>query len=148
MNRISCTNKLNDFLNEKVAFAFIFIDLDEFHLINDTFGHKEGDKVLQKVTECLSSFQIPDMHLFREHDDQFVMLIENITKERVEVSKSIQKKISEHFVIEEEDVYLSASIGIFGPSDGEDVKYYFMLMLLWKKQKKKEKGIIIFMAMD
>ena len=49
MNRISCTNKLNNFLNEKVAFAFIFIDLDEFHLINDTFGHKEGDKVLQKL---------------------------------------------------------------------------------------------------
>lgn len=50
--------------------------------------------MLQKVTECLSSFQIPDMHLFREHDDQFVMLIENITKERVEVfAKSIQKRL-------------------------------------------------------
>ena len=45
--------------------------------------------MLQKVTECLSSFQIPGIHLFREHDDQFVMLIENITKERVEgVSKT------------------------------------------------------------
>ncbi|MDA2733336.1 EAL domain-containing protein [Bacillus cereus] len=143
MNRISCTNKLNDFLNEKVAFAFIFIDLDEFHLINDTFGHKEGDKVLQKVTECLSSFQIPDMHLFREHDDQFVMLIENITKERVEVfAKSIQKKISEHFVIEEEDVYLSASIGIvMVPTDGEDEKILFQRVdAALEKAKEKGKG--------
>ncbi|MBP0878946.1 sensor domain-containing protein [Bacillus anthracis] len=143
MNRISCTNKLNDFLNEKVAFAFIFIDLDEFHLINDTFGHKEGDKVLQKVTECLSSFQIPDMHLFREHDDQFVMLIENITKERVEVfAKSIQKKISEHFVIEEEDVYLSASIGIvMAPTDGEDEKILFQRVdAALEKAKEKGKG--------
>ncbi|KAB7635864.1 GGDEF domain-containing phosphodiesterase [Bacillus sp. B3-WWTP-C-10-D-3] len=143
MNRISCTNKLNDFLNEKVAFAFIFIDLDEFHLINDTFGHKEGDKVLQKVTECLSSFQIPNMHLFREHDDQFVMLIENITKERVEVfAKSIQKKISEHFVIEEEDVYLSASIGIvMAPTDGEDEKILFQRVdAALEKAKEKGKG--------
>ncbi|MDV6362645.1 EAL domain-containing protein [Bacillus cereus] len=143
MNRISCTNKLNDFLNEKVAFAFIFIDLDEFHLINDTFGHKEGDKVLQKVTECLSSFQMPDMHLFREHDDQFVMLIENITKERVEVfAKSIQKKISEHFVIEEEDVYLSASIGIvMAPTDGEDEKILFQRVdAALEKAKEKGKG--------
>lgn len=143
MNRISCTNKLNNFLNEKVAFAFIFIDLDEFHLINDTFGHKEGDKVLQKVTECLSSFQIPDMHLFREHDDQFVMLIENITKERVEVfAKSIQKKISEHFVIEEEDVYLSASIGIvMAPTDGEDEKILFQRVdAALEKAKEKGKG--------
>ncbi len=84
MNRISCANKLNTLLNDNTEFALVFIDLDEFHLINDTFGHKEGDKVLQKVTECLSSFEIAGMHLFREHDDQFVMLIENITKERVE----------------------------------------------------------------
>ncbi|EEL47428.1 Sensory box/GGDEF [Bacillus cereus Rock3-42] len=143
MNRISCTNKLNDFLNEKVAFAFIFIDLDEFHLINDTFGHKEGDKVLQKVTECLSSFQMPGIHLFREHDDQFVMLIENITKERVElVAKSIQKKISEHFVIKEEDVYLSASIGIvMAPTDGEDEKILFQRVdAALEKAKEKGKG--------
>ena len=89
------------------------------------------------------------MHLFREHDDQFVMLIENITKERVEVFAKAYKKISEHFVIEEEDVYLSASIGIvMAPTDGEDEKYYFKeLMLLWKS-KRKGKGHYHFMAMD
>ncbi|USL14163.1 EAL domain-containing protein [Bacillus thuringiensis] len=143
MNRISCTNKLNDFLNEKVDFAFIFIDLDEFHLINDTFGHKEGDKVLQKVTECLSSLQIDGMHLFREHDDQFVMLIENITKERVEVvANNILERISEHFVIQEEDVYLSASIGIvMAPTDGKDEKILFQRVdAALEKAKEKGKG--------
>ena len=71
--------------------------------------------------------KIEGMHLFREHDDQFVMLIENITKECVEeIAKGILKNISEYFVIEEEDVYLSASIGIvMAPADGEDEKYYF-----------------------
>ncbi|MED2011712.1 EAL domain-containing protein [Bacillus wiedmannii] len=143
MNRISCANKLNVFLNDNTEFALVFIDLDEFHLINDTFGHKEGDKVLQKVTECLSSFPIDGMHLFREHDDQFVMLIENITKERVEiVAKSILKKISEHFVIEEEDVYLSASIGIvMAPTDGEDEKILFQRVdAALEKAKEKGKG--------
>ncbi|PEI70441.1 GGDEF domain-containing protein [Bacillus wiedmannii] len=143
MNRISCANKLNVFFNDYTEFALVFIDLDEFHLINDTFGHKEGDKVLQKVTECLSSLQIDDMHLFREHDDQFVMLIENITKERVEiVAKSILKKISEHFVIEEEDVYLSASIGIvMAPTDGEDEKILFQRVdAALEKAKEKGKG--------
>ncbi|EJS64654.1 GGDEF domain-containing protein [Bacillus cereus] len=143
MNRISCTNKLNEFLNEKKEFALVFMDLDEFHLINDTFGHKEGDKVLQKVTECLSNLQIEDMHLFREHDDQFVMLIENITKECVEkVAKNILEKISEHFVIEEEDVYLSASIGIvMAPTDGADEKILFQRVdAALEKAKEKGKG--------
>ncbi|CKE61529.1 GGDEF domain containing membrane protein [Streptococcus pneumoniae] len=143
MNRISCTNKLNTFLNESVNFALVFIDLDEFHRINDTFGHKEGDKVLQKVTECLSNLKIEGMHLFREHDDQFVMLIENITKEYVEeVAKSILKNISEYFVIEEEDVYLSASIGIvMAPADGEDEKILFQRVdAALEKAKEKGKG--------
>ncbi|MDR2992787.1 MAG: EAL domain-containing protein [Bacillus cereus] len=147
MNRISCTNKLNTFLNENINFALVFIDLDEFHRINDTFGHKEGDKVLQKVTECLSNLKIEGMHLFREHDDQFVMLIENITKECVEaVAKSILKNISEYFVIEEEDVYLSASIGIvMAPADGEDEKILFQRVdAALEKAKEKGKGHYYF----
>ncbi|MES5895908.1 EAL domain-containing protein [Bacillus cereus group sp. RP43] len=143
MNRISCTNKLNEFLNENKELALVFMDLDEFHLINDTFGHKEGDKVLQKVTECLSNIEIEGMHLFREHDDQFVMLIENITKEYVEeVAKNILEKISEHFVIEEEDVYLSASIGIvMAPTDGADEKILFQRVdAALEKAKEKGKG--------
>ncbi|PFQ44718.1 GGDEF domain-containing protein [Bacillus cereus] len=147
MNRISCTNKLNTFLNENINFALVFIDLDEFHRINDTFGHKEGDKVLQKVTECLSNLKIEGMHLFREHDDQFVMLIENITKECVEaVAKSILKNISEYFVIEEEDVYLSASIGIvMAPMDGENEKILFQRVdAALEKAKEKGKGHYYF----
>ncbi len=110
---------------------------------------KKEIKVLQKVTECLSSFEIAGMHLFREHDDQFVMLIENITKERVEgVAKNILKRISEHFVIEEEDVYLSASIGIvMAPTDGEDEKILFQRVdAALEKAKEKGKGHYHFIA--
>lgn len=55
------------------------------------------------------------------------MLIENIKKEYVEeVVKSILKNISEYFVIEEEDVYLSVLIGIVMVLvDGEDEKILF-----------------------
>ncbi|QWU43490.1 GGDEF domain-containing phosphodiesterase [Bacillus sp. NP247] len=147
MNRISCTNKLNEFLDDNKEFALVFIDLDEFHLINDTFGHKEGDQVLKKVTECLRELKIEDMHLFREHDDQFVMLIENITKECVEeVAQTILRKISEHFVIEEEDVYLSASIGIImAPEDGMDEKMLFQRVdAALEKAKEKGKGYYHF----
>ncbi|CAH2465619.1 MULTISPECIES: sensor domain-containing protein [Bacillus cereus group] len=147
MNRISCTNKLNEFLDDNKEFALVFIDLDEFHLINDTFGHKEGDQVLKKVTECLRELKIEDMHLFREHDDQFVMLIENITKECVEeVAQTILKRISEHFVIEEEDVYLSASIGIvMAPKDGMDEKMLFQRVdTALEKAKEKGKGYYYF----
>ena len=89
------------------------------------------------------------MHLFREHDYQFVMLIENITKEYVEEIAKHTENISEYFVIEEEDVYLSASIGIvMAPADGEDEKYYFRESMSLRKAKEKEKDTIIFIVVD
>ncbi|KFN01911.1 GGDEF domain-containing protein [Bacillus clarus] len=141
MNRISCTNKLNELLNENKKFAFVFIDLDEFRLINDTFGHKEGDQVLKRITNCLRDLHVENMHLFREHDDQFVILIENITKEQVEeIVQMVLKKISRHFVIEKEDVYLSASVGIvMAPEDGIDEKTLFRCVD-GALEKAKEKG--------
>lgn len=107
---------------------------------------KKGSSI-KKVTECLRELKIEDMHLFREHDDQFVMLIENITKECVEeVAQTILKRISEHFVIEEEDVYLSASIGIvMAPKDGMDEKMLFQRVdTALEKAKEKGKGYYYF----
>ena len=122
LNRISCINMLNQLLSEKKKFAFIFIDLDEFHLVNDTFGHEKGNQVLQKVASRLRKLQTKDIHLYREHDDQFVMLIENINEEQVEnIVQIILKRINDCFVVNEEEVYLNASIGIvMAPRDGID----------------------------
>ena len=91
------------------------------------------------------------MHLFREHDDQFVMLIENITKRICRGScKNILQNISNYFVIEEEDVYLSASIGIvMAPTDGEDEKCFSKEWIFaLEKAKEKGKGHYHFIAMD
>ncbi|KEK23370.1 sensor domain-containing protein [Bacillus gaemokensis] len=141
LNRISCSNKLNALLNTKKEFALIFIDLDEFHLINDTFGHEIGDRVLKKVTNRLKNIYVKDMYLFREHDDQFVMLIENINKDQVEgIVQTTLKKINDCFVINEKTVYLNASIGIvMVPEDGTDEKTLFQ-RADGALEKAKEKG--------
>lgn len=62
-------------------FALIIFDINRFKEINDTFGHVAGDKVLQKVGECLKD-------TFRKHDfiaryggDEFVVLIEELSRD-------------------------------------------------------------------
>jgi diguanylate cyclase len=62
-------------------FALILFDVDRFKEINDTFGHVAGDKVLQKVSECLRETFRKDDFIARYGGDEFVVLIEELSRD-------------------------------------------------------------------
>jgi diguanylate cyclase len=62
-------------------FALILFDVDRFKEINDTFGHVAGDKVLQKVGECLRETFRKDDFIARYGGDEFVVLIEELSRD-------------------------------------------------------------------
>lgn len=62
-------------------FALILFDVDRFKEINDTFGHVAGDKVLQKVSECLRETFRRDDFIARYGGDEFVVLIEELSRD-------------------------------------------------------------------
>lgn len=63
------------------SFALILFDIDQFKEINDTFGHVAGDKVLQKVSECLRETFRKNDFIARYGGDEFVVLIEELTRD-------------------------------------------------------------------
>lgn len=98
--------------------AVIYMDMDRFKAINDTFGHDEGDAVLKEfarvVGECLPN----DAVFARQGGDEFTSFISNIVDEQVvlqlvdHISEAITQSIRGHKEI-------SASIGVaFYPEDG------------------------------
>lgn len=75
--RANLENRLRYKLKSYEPFTVILIDLNDFKLINDTYGHLEGDRVLQKVSEILThSINVEDM-VCRYGGDEFFILIEN-----------------------------------------------------------------------
>lgn len=63
-------------IKSREAFTVIMVDLDNFKVVNDTFGHLEGDSVLKKVAEILRlNTNIEDM-VCRYGGDEFLMIIE------------------------------------------------------------------------
>ncbi len=62
-------------------FALILFDVDRFKEINDTFGHVAGDKVLQKVGECLRETFRKNDFIARYGGDEFVVLIEELNRD-------------------------------------------------------------------
>lgn len=64
--------------------AVIFIDLDKFKAINDTFGHEAGDRALKLVAEKLQSFARPHDIVARIGGDEYVMVFSNMDKDVAE----------------------------------------------------------------
>ena len=64
--------------------GLMFIDIDNFKYINDTFGHPVGDKVLMQCAQVLSSLVNENIHLARFGGDEFMLLVEDTTIDQME----------------------------------------------------------------
>jgi len=110
-------------MNKK--FAILFIDLDRFKHVNDSFGHSTGDELLQIIAKRLLNIIPKKSFLGRNGGDEFILLIDkkgeknNIRK----TIKSILKTIESAVQIEDKKLYVSASIGVSRyPNDSVDYK--------------------------
>jgi diguanylate cyclase (GGDEF)-like protein len=99
--------------------ALFLIDLDHFKIINDSQGHRIGDKILKEVSGRLGSLVTDKRNLARLGGDEFILIVENVGREREEAGKNAMifaKKllatIRKPLKIDESEYYLSAGAGI------------------------------------
>lgn len=94
--------------------AVLFIDLDDFKLINDTHGHRIGDLLLQMVAQRLAGQTRADDTLARLGGDEFTIFLHNLQsiESGVMVARKHLKNLLEPYVIEGNTLYISASIGV------------------------------------
>lgn len=101
-------------LNKQEKLAILFIDLDRFKYINDSFGHDMGDYILieaaQRIKQALRSMDL----VARLGGDEFTVILPQIEDVEMvkEIAEKIQQKFKEPIQIPGEQLYLSCSIGI------------------------------------
>ncbi len=101
--------------------SVLFLDLNEFKIINDTHGHRIADLVLCEVAERLTTVVRDSDITARFGGDEFVILLENIYEQGdgVYIAKRIIEIIKNPFLIEGIKINLDISIGLsFYPDDG------------------------------
>ncbi|HUX90394.1 MAG TPA: EAL domain-containing protein [Gallionellaceae bacterium] len=108
--------------------AVMFLDLDKFKIINDTLGHPIGDLLLQEVAQRLTACLREEDTVSRLGGDEFVILLEELqdTLFASTVAKKINAALSEKFILEQYEIFISCSIGIsIFPNDGDDMTALF-----------------------
>jgi diguanylate cyclase (GGDEF)-like protein len=101
----------------------MFLDLDNFKIVNDTLGHGIGDKLLIEVASRLKKIVRKSDTIARIGGDEFVYILDGIhnSYEIEDISKKIIKSISELFLIETNEIFIGTSIGIaIYPDDALD----------------------------
>ena len=102
----------------------LFLDLDRFKYVNDSFGHDAGDELLTSLARRLRSVVRPGDTIARFGGDEFVVLCEDLTpglarEQAVDVAERLIAAIQQPFSRQGESQFLSTSIGI-ALSTGED----------------------------
>jgi diguanylate cyclase (GGDEF)-like protein len=104
--------------------AVLFVDLDHFQVINDTLGHPLGDALLQEVARRLTACLREGDTVARLGGDEFTVVLEDLrdASQAREAAQRIIDAVSNKFLLEGHEVFVSCSVGIgVFPADGDDV---------------------------
>ena len=94
--------------------AVLFMDLDDFKLINDGFGHAAGDEVLTEIARRLERVIRPTDTAARFGGDEFAVLLEDVTVEggATAVAARVTEALATPFRLEPDDVTMHTSVGV------------------------------------
>lgn len=117
-NRMALKNKLNKILSGSLPNihngALMFLDVDNFKFINDTYGHGVGDEVLREIGYRLKSIENDNTFVGRLGGDEFIIIANDINDiEQIKnLASYIQDIFKNKFAIYDREIFLSTSIGI------------------------------------
>lgn len=139
-----------DVMTDQQESALLFIDLDNFKVVNDSFGHASGDQILIKMVDCLQLHLGQDTFLARLGGDEFAAVLKgaNLSEARNIANKLLQILWMENFDFQgrQTTVNVTASIGITmidGTKDTQTLFSYADIALYTAKAEGKNRIFVI-----
>jgi len=127
-NRHLARRRLGDEIKQahrtRQRLALLIIDLDRFKEINDTLGHELGDELLQQAAKRLVASVRDSDTVGRLGGDEFVVILNGLESAGgpEPVAQKLLEQLSRPFTLQNEPVYVSASLGItLYPDDGQEL---------------------------
>lgn len=117
----------------QIPFSIMILDIDDFKMINDMYGHRVGDKVLIELCALIQNNIRTSDTLFRVGGEEFVILCQNVTlKESVEVAHKIRAAVEQRLsTISDKTITISIGVTEVNATDTEDSIYRRVDALLY-----------------
>ena len=118
INRREFENRLDKKIKQTTAasqqHALMYLDLDQFKVVNDTCGHAAGDELLKQISSKMPNFLRESDSFSRLGGDEFGVLLENCPLEKAkQIAETLRNEISKiHFVWDSKVFESSASVGV------------------------------------
>ena len=128
--------------NTEDSFAVLFVDLDHFKVVNDSFGHLAGDELLVEVSRRLAGCLRSVDTLARLGGDEFALLLEEVREpsDAARVAERLQVVLRNPMTIRDSEVFTSASIGIALSGKVEDAPQHLLRSADLAMYRAKEHG--------
>ena len=99
---------------ENKKLAFLMIDMDHFKEVNDTYGHKSGDMVLERLAKILKSSVRKNDLIIRYGGEEFLIILQNVKskEDAIQVAEKIRKSVQNTEMEIEEGVIIKKTISI------------------------------------
>ncbi|MCR5491982.1 MAG: GGDEF domain-containing protein [Bacilli bacterium] len=94
--RLYLEDHLNIWPDRKETVLAVMLDIDDFKLYNDSYGHLQGDDVLVEISEALSNLKdFPHAHLFRYGGEEFLVILSHVNEDRAKEAIEAMRKAVE-----------------------------------------------------
>jgi diguanylate cyclase (GGDEF)-like protein len=117
-NRVLFNDRLEQALRHAARtgekLAVLFIDLDDFKMVNDAYGHRTGDQLLLETTTRLAAITRTGDTLARLGGDEFTIILQDVktAENALSVARKHIKNLFLHYLIDNRQLFVSASIGV------------------------------------
>lgn len=127
-NRSLFVDRLNHAITQATRFqrmvAVIFLDLDQFKVINDSMGHDQGDIVLCVISTRLTEMVRASDTVARLGGDEFVIVLPDLESEvdAIQIANKIMKSFEQPVWLKNQEIFIGGSVGIaMFPKDGDSI---------------------------
>ncbi len=122
-NRIAYNERMEpdfeEYYRSNVVCSILFIDVNKFKQLNDTYGHKYGDEVLKKVADLIQKHCTKDGYCYRYGGDEFVMFLPYLDRDAAELLRAEMKRAAKKI-----NIGISIGMAVTNPAENKSLQAY------------------------